>query len=181
MNNYEIVLYINLLQDCIICRATPPKVAMNCQKRLLKELLALSTEPSQTIKLQPLDPGSMLVWTAILPGPKDTPYAGGWFKLLINIPQGYPIEPPNIKFVTKICHPNIHFKTGEICIDLLAARWTPAYTLLTACEAIGMLLVYPEPDSPLNCDAANILRAGDIRGFDSLVQMYIEMYAISET
>lgn len=28
------------------------------------------------------------------------------------------------------------------------------------------------PDSPLNCDAGNLLRGGDIRGYNSLARMY---------
>ncbi len=34
------------------------------------------------------------------------------------------------------------------------------------------LLSSPEPDSPLNCDAGNLLRSGDERGFRSLARMY---------
>ncbi len=34
----------------------------------------------------------------------------------------------------------------------------------------------PEHSSPLNCDAANLLRNGDKRGYDSLVRMYAQMY-----
>ena len=30
----------------------------------------------------------------------------------------------------------------------------------------------PAPDSPLNCDAGNLLRAGDERGYNSLARMY---------
>lgn len=28
------------------------------------------------------------------------------------------------------------------------------------------------PDSPLNCDAGNLLRGGDIRGYNALARMY---------
>ena len=83
-----------------------------------------------------------------------------------------------MRFITKICHPNINFKTGEICLDILQNQWSPAWTLQSACTAVRELLVSPETDSPLNIDAANLLRCGDILGFNSLVQMYIDMYAL---
>ena len=35
---------------------------------------------------------------------------GGRFELAITVPKTYPIQPPKIRFVTKICHPNVHFK-----------------------------------------------------------------------
>ena len=48
-------------------------------------------------------------------GPKDTCFEGGIFYVDITIPQNYPFMPPNLKFDTKIWHPNICSKTGKIC------------------------------------------------------------------
>lgn len=73
--------------------------------------------------------------------------------------------PPSMTFVTKCFHPNIHFTTGEICLDILKAEWSPAWNLLSACRAIISLLDDPAADSPLNCDAGNMIRAGDMRAY----------------
>ena len=40
------------------------------------------------------------------------------------------------------------------------------------CQAVVALLGDAAPDSPLNCDAGNLLRAGDRRGYNSLARMY---------
>lgn len=40
----------------------------------------------------------------------DTPYQEGVFQLAINVPEQYPLVPPQVRFVTKIFHPNVHFK-----------------------------------------------------------------------
>ena len=49
-------------------------------------------------------------------GPDSTPYDGGVFQIDIVIPDGYPFEPPKMKFLTKIWHPHISSQTGAICL-----------------------------------------------------------------
>ncbi|KAF9983152.1 hypothetical protein BGZ65_002112 [Modicella reniformis] len=130
--------------------------------------------------LEPVQDDNLLHWQAILLGTADSAYEGGRFKLDIVIPTTYPMQPPTIRFLTKICHPNVHFKTGEICLDILKSEWTPTWTLESICVAISSLLTNPEPSSPLNCDAANLLRCGDTAGYNSLVRMYTELYAMND-
>lgn len=69
-------------------------------------------------------------------------------------------------------HPNIHFRTGEICLDLLKTSWTPAYTLVKTLEAVQQLLVYPEVESPLNVDVAALIREGDKIGAEGLMRFW---------
>lgn len=47
---------------------------------------------------------------------QGTPFEGGTFVINIDIPTGYPFEPPKMKFITKIWHPNISSQTGAICL-----------------------------------------------------------------
>lgn len=51
-------------------------------------------------------------------GPEDSPYEEGRFELELSLPEHYPFEPPKVRFVTPIYHPNID-NTGIICLDLL--------------------------------------------------------------
>ena len=46
-------------------------------------------------------------------GPKDTPYEGGTFEVLLNVPEQYPLMPPAVRYRTKIFHPNVHFKVDS--------------------------------------------------------------------
>ncbi|KAJ3152315.1 hypothetical protein HDU89_001535 [Geranomyces variabilis] len=154
-------------------------------RRLLKELRDYRREPTAAAltvaSLGPVSDSDLMLWQAAILGPQGSSYEGGRFDLDIAIPPSYPMQPPTIRFVGRVCHPNVHFKTGEICLDLLKTAWSPAWTLQSACLAIGALLTSPEPDSPLNCDAANLLRCGDTRGYDSLVRMCTLVHAVPST
>jgi peroxin-4 len=71
--------------------------------------------------------------------------------------------------VTPICHPNVHFQTGEICLDVLKENWTPVLGIVGALESVVRLLGEPGVDSPLNVDVAGLLRQGDTVGARGLV------------
>ncbi|TGZ82729.1 ubiquitin-conjugating enzyme [Ascodesmis nigricans] len=148
-------------------------------RRLIKELTDFNKKrPSHLISLHPVDESDLTHWTATLRGPQDTPYEGGEWEIDIKIPDNYPNAPPLMVFVTPVCHPNVHPKTGEICLDLLrGTAWTPAYTLSTTLESVSQLLGHPEPDSPLNVDIAAVLRHGDRVAYDALVRVWAVMYA----
>lgn len=154
--------------------------AASVTKRLLKELQdARRGELGQELEcLGPLSDDNILQWRAVLHGPRDTAYEGGQFEVRIDVPEQYPLQPPSMAFVTPVCHPNVHFETGEVCLDILKTQWSPAWTLASTCLAVHVLLSNPEPGSPLNCDAANLLRCGDELGYQSLVRLYTQTFAM---
>jgi len=149
--------------------------SVSSQKRLQKELLVLLKTPfvDPDILLRPSVATSLLSWTALLKGPCDSPYKGGVYQLDITCPSDYPLSPPSMKFVTKIFHPNVAFLTGEICLDILKNQWSPAWSLTSSCRAVLSLLTDPNDDSPLNCDAGNMVRAKDWEAHDSVARMYV--------
>ncbi|KAI9254551.1 ubiquitin-conjugating enzyme/RWD-like protein [Phascolomyces articulosus] len=150
-------------------------------RRLIKELRDFDKESAshpEILELAPESDHDLRQWKARLAGLPGTPYEGGEFDLSIQIPRNYPIHPPTMQFTTKICHPNVHFKTGEICLDILKTEWSPAWTLKSTVLAVSLLLSNPEPSSPLNCDAANLLRCNDMLAYESLIRMYTQLYAL---
>mmetsp|Transcript_1095 Transcript_1095/g.2748 ORF Transcript_1095/g.2748 Transcript_1095/m.2748 type:complete len:97 (-) Transcript_1095:883-1173(-) len=72
----------------------------------------------------------------------------------------------------KVFHPNVHFRTGDVCLDILKKEWSPAWGLQAACRAVLALLSDPDADSPLNCDAGNMVRGGDDLAFFYTAKMY---------
>lgn len=112
-------------------------------------------------------------WVATIKGPVGSYYENFFFDLLIDVPQEYPMVPPKITFKTKIFHPNVLFKSGEICLDILKNdAWSPAWSLYSACRALIALLADPAADSPLNCDAGNMIRGCDFRAYRSICRCY---------
>lgn len=150
-------------------------MASSAVKRLRQELKSLSRNDPD-LSLSP-DENDIRRWKAVLKGPGGTPYAGGEYHLTIVAGSEYPLTPPTMTFETRIFHPNIHFATGEICLDILKTQWTPAWSIESACRAVVAMMCEPIADSPLNCDAGNMLRGGDERGFKSLARMYAVEYA----
>lgn len=123
------------------------------------------------------DGSDIFMWVAVLKGPPGTPFEGGEYKMLLRVPSDYPMLPPSAKFITKVFHPNVHFNTGDVCLDILKSRWSPAWTLSSVCRAVLNLLAEPESDSPFNCDAGNLVRDGDMEAYNSVVRMYAIMDA----
>lgn len=57
--------------------------------------------------------------------------------------------------MTRIFHPN--FSDKDICLDILrSSEWSPALTITKVLLSIESLLTDPNPNSPLNSEAAEL-------------------------
>lgn len=91
-------------------------------------------------------------------GAPETPYAGGVFRLDIQVPPEYPLKPPSVRFITKIYHPNIDTE-GRICLDTLnmppKGAWKPSLNISTVLTTIQALMSTPNPDDGLMPDISD--------------------------
>jgi ubiquitin-conjugating enzyme E2 D len=76
----------------------------------------------------------------------------------VQLPSDYPFSPPKICFDTPIYHANVS-DSGDICLDILKERWSPALSVPKALEAIRILITKPDPDNALRQWIAELTRA----------------------
>ena len=85
------------------------------EKRLIRDLKKMKDEQDESINASP-EEGNLLRWTAFIEGPEGTAWEGGLFEMVLEFSQEYPTKPPQIRFLTKMFHPNI-YNDGRICLD----------------------------------------------------------------
>lgn len=148
---------------------------MSSTIRLRKEYENLKTNPPANCSAAPKNESNLYEWDAQLYGPCGTPYENGIFKLNINYPITYPFKPPKIHFITKIYHPNID-SAGNICLDILKDKWSPALTIGKVLLSICSLLDEPNPDDPLVSDIANEYK-NNLTLYESNAKYWTQLYA----
>jgi ubiquitin-conjugating enzyme E2 Z len=112
------------------------------------------------------DDENMMRGYALIIGPEDTVYAGGYYFFEIDYPIDYPYRPPKMTFKTNQdrvrFHPNMYV-SGKVCLSMLntwrGEQWTSCQTissiLLTMCTLFtnnpllnepGVSMCHPDVD-----------------------------------
>lgn len=115
--------------------------------RVQKELVEIERDKASGVGIE-MNGDNLGNLVGLIKGPESSPYDGGIFKVDIEITPSYPFEPPKMRFITKVWHPNVSSQNGAICLDILKDQWSPALTLKTALLSVQALLSSPEPDDP---------------------------------
>jgi ubiquitin-conjugating enzyme E2 G1 len=105
-------------------------------------------------------------WDVIIMGPDETPYQGGFFRARITFPVEYPNQPPTMRFLSDMFHPNVH-QDGKVCISILHSpgddsfgyeqseeRWRPIHSVESIVMSVISMLSSPNDESPANLEAA---------------------------
>ncbi|XP_016991933.1 ubiquitin-conjugating enzyme E2 N [Drosophila rhopaloa] len=129
-------------------------------RRIIKETQRLLEDPVPGISAIP-DENNARYFRVLVSGPRDSPFEGGVFRLELFLPEDYPMKAPNVRFLTKIYHPNID-RLGRICLDVLKDKWSPALQIRTILLSIQALLSAPNPDDPLANDVAELWKEDEV-------------------
>lgn len=113
-------------------------------KRLIKDIKSLKKEPLSGIHYVH-DESDILKGQAMIIGPEDTPYAGGYYLFKFSFPGDYPHSPPKVTFCTNDgytrMHPNM-YKNGKVCLSLLNSwQGRDATDAWTGCQTISSVLL----------------------------------------
>lgn len=101
----------------------------------------MRTDAPEGVKAMPID-DHLLNWFASIQGPANSPYEGGMFFLYLQFPYRYPFQPPKIRFITRIYHPNVS-RHGDIGLDCITHKWSLALTIAKILISVQSLLTDP--------------------------------------
>jgi ubiquitin-conjugating enzyme E2 H len=152
---------------------------MAWQRRLLKDIEELK---NAGFKVMPEsgDELSIDCFRVVLNGPKDTPYENGSWNIRFTVANTYPFKSPSVGFVEHILHPNVDWASGSICLDALNSKWSPVFTLKHIMETlIPYLMAYPNPDDPLNREAAQLFNENHVQ-YNARVVENVKRFAHSK-
>lgn len=83
-------------------------------------------------------------------------WKGGIFEFKFSFPEKYPFQGPKVQCVDKIYHPNIDLE-GGVCVNVLRP-WKPTYSTQIVLFGLLFLFTHPNPNDPLNNEAAKEMR-----------------------
>jgi len=92
------------------------------------------------------DPNDILNFTLTI-DPDEGMYKGGSFVFTFTINSNFPHDPPKVKCIHKIYHPNIDLE-GNVCLNILREDWKPVLNLNAV---IVGLQVYSHVSTPVYC------------------------------
>ncbi|KAK7050214.1 putative bifunctional E2/E3 enzyme [Favolaschia claudopus] len=124
-------------------------------KRIMREIKGLVADPHPNIDVYSND-SNMSFLKVIVEAPRDVancPYKGGTFLLTCDLPAGYPRDPPEVRFVTFILHPNVS-KQGKVCIAELGRLWSSDITMKEIFSLVYGILLTPDLENPLEIQAS---------------------------
>ncbi|XP_003745555.1 NEDD8-conjugating enzyme UBE2F [Galendromus occidentalis] len=145
------------------CRPGYPSKKLSIRDQLLqKEVMELNQDIlPNTVRVHFPDPNAfhhLMVSVC----PSEGLWSGGVFDFEINVPEEYNMAPPKVKCLTPSWHPNINFRSGEICLSLLRVSaidnmgWTPTRRLRDVVLGLdGLFGDLVNFEDPLNKDAAD--------------------------
>lgn len=108
-------------------------------KRIKHDITEIYADPVEGIYVAP-DDERIHILHALIVGPKDTPYEGGFFYFVFTYPENYPLKPPSVRFMTtgngKVrFNPNL-YACGKVCLSILNTWTGPSWTSVMTTKSV---------------------------------------------
>ncbi len=76
------------------------------------------------------------IWNVTFTGAPSTIYAGETYTLRIRFTDDYPMDSPEVVFLTPAPEHEHIYSNGHICLNILGEDWSPALTVRSICLSI---------------------------------------------
>jgi ubiquitin-conjugating enzyme E2 M len=141
-----------------------------CEIRLQRDLDELKASGFVSISFP--DPANLKIFVVRIV-PENGHWKGGKFDFEFSIGGHWPIEPPSIRILTRVWHPNVT-EDGAVCLSILKENYSPAMAISHLVRGLQYLFNEPCPQSPLNTEAAQMFQ-NTVEKFQEKVDEYIAL------
>ena len=123
--------------------------------RIVQDIYDFNKNKPEGIYLS-IDKKNLMNQYALIIGPKDTPYFGGFFFFEIIYPENYPTNSPKVTLLTieknVRFNPNL-YECGKVCLSILGTwsgpAWSPVMNIRLVLQSIQSLLCsFPIQNEP---------------------------------
>lgn len=164
----------------------PKVIYTETVKRLLKDVRQIIKHPLTDNGIYYChDDSDMTKGYAMIVGPSDTPYFGGYYFFKFDYPTDYPFSPPEVTFMTNDgktrFNPNL-YRCGKVCVSILntwsGEQWSSCQNintiLLTLCSLLNEAPLENEPDRT-NGDFIPYQKSIEFKNIDfSICEMFLK-------
>ncbi|XP_037288927.2 ubiquitin-conjugating enzyme E2 Z [Rhipicephalus microplus] len=146
-----------------------------CLLRARRDIMDIFAAPPAGVFIAP-EENDITRIEALVVGPPETPYEGGFFYFLVKCPPEYPNQPPRVRIMTTgggqvSLNPNFH-PGGKVCLSILGTSpgpaWTPALSIESVLVSIQSIMAenpyYNHPQFRVE------LTADDVCRYNAIVQ-----------
>jgi ubiquitin-protein ligase len=164
------------------------KISKETVKRLINDVKDIMCNPLEDNGIYYIhDDEDMMKGYAMIVGPEDTPYYGGFYFFEFNFPINYPYSPPILKYKTNVnnirFNPNLYVNE-KVCVSILntwsGEQWSSCQTIRTILFTLLTLLnknpLLNEPGIDIEKDKLIISKYNDIIEFCNIYYEYCDIY-----
>ncbi|CAF1140755.1 unnamed protein product [Adineta ricciae] len=162
----------------LLTRSSIPPSSVKKENRLINELGSLHEQIEQHWSVTLYDLTDVTKWKLTLAGLSKSPYEGGSFEIEAIFCEMYPFKPPQLRFITKIFHPNVA-SDGFCCLDIFTT-WKSSISMREILKKVYDLVLTPDLDYSVSHEAAMIFNTSH-EEFEAKAMEWTQNFAIKQT